>query len=50
MYSFVDDTVLDPFLGSGTTAVAAIEEDRQYVGYEIDEDRCNGARQRLMDI
>ena len=49
MYSFVGDTVLDPFLGSGTTAVAAVEEDRQYVGYEIDEDRCEGARQRITD-
>ena len=31
------DTVLDCFLGSGTTAVAAIEENRQYIGIEIEE-------------
>ncbi len=49
MYSFVGDTVLDPFLGSGTTAVAAIDEDRQYVGYELDADRCEDARQRITD-
>lgn len=32
------DTVLDPFMGSGTTAVAAIQNDRNYVGFEIDEE------------
>jgi len=31
------DTVLDPFMGSGTTAVAAIQNDREYVGFELDE-------------
>jgi len=30
------DRVLDPFMGSGTTAVAAIQNDRDYVGFEID--------------
>lgn len=32
------DLVLDPFMGSGTTAVAAIQSDREYVGFELDED------------
>jgi len=32
------DTVLDPFMGSGTTAVAAILNDRDYVGFELDEE------------
>ncbi len=35
MFSFVDDTVLDPFLGSGTTSLAAKNLDRNSVGYEI---------------
>ncbi|MGC8785017.1 MAG: DNA methyltransferase [Armatimonadota bacterium] len=35
MFSFVGETVLDPFLGSGTTAKVAIELGRQAVGYEI---------------
>ncbi len=35
MYSFVGETVLDPFLGSGTTMLAAAQEGRDSVGYEI---------------
>lgn len=38
MFSFVGDTVLDPFLGSGTTSVAAIKLNRNSVGYEINAD------------
>jgi DNA modification methylase len=35
MYSYINDTVLDPFLGSGTTAKVALELQRNVVGYEI---------------
>lgn len=38
MFSFVGDTVLDPFLGSGTTCLAAKNLDRNSVGYEINKD------------
>ena len=38
LYSFYGDTVLDPFMGSGTTAEAAIELGRNVVGYELNED------------
>ena len=37
MFSFVGDTVLDPFLGTGTTTIAAMLNGRNSIGYEIDE-------------
>lgn len=47
LYTGVGDTVLDPFLGSGTTAVAAKRLGRHYIGYDISEEYCQIARQRL---
>jgi DNA modification methylase/endonuclease YncB( thermonuclease family) len=38
MFAFVGDMVLDPFLGSGTTSLAALELNRNSVGYEINPD------------
>ena len=35
MFSFVGDTVLDPFLGSGTTTLAAINNKRNSIGFEV---------------
>lgn len=37
MFSFIGDTVFDPFLGSGTTSLAAINLNRSSIGYEINE-------------
>ena len=36
LYTFEGDLVLDPFMGAGTTAIAAIDTKRHYVGYEIE--------------
>jgi len=47
MFSFVGDTVLDPFSGSGTTMVAALKNDRNSVGIEIDPDYCRMAARYL---
>jgi len=41
--------VLDPFIGSGTTAVAAIKEGRHYLGFEIDKGYYDTAIQRIRD-
>ncbi len=38
MFSFADETVLDPFVGSGTTSLAAMKLGRNSIGYEINQD------------
>lgn len=47
MYTFWGETVLDPFMGSGTTAEAAALTGRHSVGYEVNPDYLDRARQRL---
>ncbi len=47
LFSFKDDVVLDPFMGSGTTAVAALKNCRSYVGYDISEDYSRIAEERI---
>lgn len=50
LYTFRGDVVLDPFMGSGTTAVAALQADRTYVGYETSAEyhACAEARVRAL--
>ena len=47
MFSFVGDTVLDPFLGSGTSMLAAMQADRNSIGVEIEAAYLKMARRRL---
>ncbi len=47
MFSFVGDTVLDPFCGSGTSMVAALRTDRNSIGVEIDPEYCRMAARYL---
>ncbi len=49
LFSYVNDTVLDPFLGSGTTLLACAETNREGIGLEINERYCQIARQRLVE-
>lgn len=48
LYSYANDVVLDPFLGSGTTCVAACQLDRHYVGYDLSKEYCAIANKRLV--
>ncbi|MBL7164144.1 MAG: site-specific DNA-methyltransferase [Anaerolineales bacterium] len=50
LYTFEGDVILDPFMGSGSTAIAALETGRHYVGYEIDQDYVEKARTRILDF
>lgn len=49
LFSFVGDTVLDPFLGSGSTLVAAILTGRKGIGIDIDRNYCEMAKQRFIN-
>lgn len=47
LYSFKGDIVLDPFIGSGTTAIAALQSERNYLGYETDSQYLDLAQERI---
>jgi site-specific DNA-methyltransferase (adenine-specific) len=47
LYSYVDDVVLDPFIGSGTTAVAAKQYGRHYVGFDVSPEYCRLSEERI---
>ena len=47
LYTYSDEVVLDPFMGSGTTAIAALQTGRRFVGYEVSEEYLALACRRL---
>jgi DNA modification methylase len=47
LYTQPGDLVLDPFMGAGATAVAAVQTRRHFVGYDVSEEYCALARKRV---
>ena len=47
LFSFVGNTILDPFVGSGSTLIAAFLNQRKGIGVDIDKNYCNIAIERL---
>lgn len=47
LYTFKGDVILDPFMGSGSTAIAALKSGRKYVGYDIDPEYIKIAEERI---
>ncbi|HCI54931.1 MAG TPA: SAM-dependent methyltransferase, partial [Bacteroidales bacterium] len=48
LFSYKDDIILDPFMGSGTTAVAAIKSDRYFIGYDNNKEYIELSRKRII--
>lgn len=47
LYTFKNDIVLDPFVGSGTVCLSAIKDKRNYIGYDIDSEYVKLAERRI---
>jgi len=50
LYSFKDDVILDPFVGSGTTCISAIKNGRRYIGYDIEPKYVRLAEKRIYNF
>ncbi len=50
LYSFKGDIILDPFMGSGTTAVAALKTDRKFIGFDISQEYIDLAKRRVEQL
>ena len=50
LYTYKDDIILDPFMGSGSTAIAALKSDRKYVGYDTNTEYIKLAEDRIAPI
>jgi site-specific DNA-methyltransferase (adenine-specific) len=49
MFSFAGDTILDPFAGTGSTCIAAMRAGRSSLGFDIDPDYIDMARERCAE-
>jgi modification methylase len=49
LYTFEGEVVLDPFMGSGQTAIAALKSNRHYIGYEIDQEYVDLSNRRIQE-
>jgi len=49
LYTFIGDVVLDPFCGSGSTCIAALQTQRSYIGYDISEEYVALSNQRIQE-
>ncbi|HLO29480.1 MAG TPA: site-specific DNA-methyltransferase [Anaerolineales bacterium] len=49
LYTFSNEIVLDPFIGSGQTALAALKAGRHFVGYELSDEYCQLANSRIQN-
>lgn len=47
LLTYKGDTVLDPFMGSGTTGIVAVKTDRNFIGFELSENYCKIANDRI---
>lgn len=47
LYTFENEIILDPFVGSGTTCIAALKTNRKYIGYDTEKKYCKLAEQRI---
>jgi site-specific DNA-methyltransferase (adenine-specific) len=50
LYTYESEVVLDPFMGSGQTAIAAIKAGRHYIGYDIEEEYVKLAEKRIREF
>jgi site-specific DNA-methyltransferase (adenine-specific) len=47
LYTFEEEVILDPFIGSGQAAIAAVKANRHFVGYDISEEYVKLAERRI---
>ena len=48
-YTYAGDVILDPFIGAGSTALAALKSGRFYVGFDISQDYIDLANNRIQE-